>query len=185
MADDGDGVEKGEGRLWLVKGSRAYELPSPDTEEQMTIGRSRHSYLIIHKDDCVSNWHFRVRNGMIEDMKSTHGTFLNGQLLTKPQKLKENDVVKVGNSKLFVRTKENLLSSERMKKISWRRDVRYLKKSRKHPNIHSASNHHEARVKRCRFEAGAEEVVNDENDTERRGEDEDQCRCDCSVSRRD
>uniref|UniRef100_A0A7S4DST1 FHA domain-containing protein n=2 Tax=Lotharella globosa TaxID=91324 RepID=A0A7S4DST1_9EUKA len=87
----------------------------------MLIGRNCKTNLRIPDDDCVSGWHCRVRRGILEDLTSTHGTFVNASKLHGSVELREHDEVKVGRVRLVVRATGNL--SEGVQKVLWRRDA--------------------------------------------------------------
>jgi pSer/pThr/pTyr-binding forkhead associated (FHA) protein len=94
-------LDGGEPRL-LVKRApgqqegAAYDIPSYGA----TLGRGR---VEIRLDDpFASSRHARIfREGpvvVIEDLGSTNGTYLNGELLTGPQPLHDGDRIRIGDS---------------------------------------------------------------------------------------
>lgn len=75
-------------------------------EEELSLGR-RGSNDIVIKDPYISKSHFRVikdeKMYFLEDLKSSNGTFLNGQKLLDVAKLSNGDRIKIGNIEfLFV-----------------------------------------------------------------------------------
>lgn len=85
-------------RLVLTSGAKA-GAEVPLTAEEITIGRSTDSSLII-RDDYTSTHHARlmVWNGqwMLQDLDSTNGTFLGGHRVTNPVPVPLNTPIKVG-----------------------------------------------------------------------------------------
>ena len=69
----------------------------------LSIGRSADNDIPLD-DDFASARHARVeprRDGVwVSDAGSTNGTYVNGAKLTKPQRLRPGDVIRVGNSDL-------------------------------------------------------------------------------------
>ncbi|MFM6974924.1 MAG: FHA domain-containing protein [Agromyces sp.] len=85
-------------RLVITSGSKA-GAEVPLTVEELTIGRSADSSLIL-RDDYTSTHHARliVWNGqwMLQDLDSTNGTFLAGAQVTSPVPIPLNTPIKVG-----------------------------------------------------------------------------------------
>ncbi len=81
-------------------------------EKQVVIGR--HSELdMVLVEDMVSRKHAKITltagKVTIEDLGSTNGTFVNGEKITKPSKLKEGDRILIGTSILkLVETGESV-----------------------------------------------------------------------------
>ena len=74
--------------------------------EEFTLGRSKDNSLVI-KDPYISKNHFLIGEDegeyYIEDLKSSNGTYVNGEVLSDVRELKNNDRIKVGNIEfLFV-----------------------------------------------------------------------------------
>lgn len=67
----------------------------------LTVGRDRRNNLTIH-DDYVSSKHLRIlfKRGKhwLEDLKSTHGTQINNEPVTKVTPLKPGDAISIGKS---------------------------------------------------------------------------------------
>ena len=83
-----------------LKPGREYEAgPVP-----LTIGRAEDNTVSLAGDDFASAHHARVearRDGVwIVDLDSTNGTFVNEARLNGRQKLRDGDVVKVGDTEL-------------------------------------------------------------------------------------
>jgi two-component system cell cycle response regulator len=76
-------------------GERQYDV----TKELMTIGRDPAAEIIVDADG-VSRRHARIINtkGLVtvDDLGSTNGTLVNGQRLTQPTRLREDDLIQVG-----------------------------------------------------------------------------------------
>ena len=74
------------------------------SDEDITIGRDLGNSIVID-DIQISRNHMRVfrkEDGLfIEDLKSTNGTILNGKALKKTQKLKNGDIVTIGEDNTF------------------------------------------------------------------------------------
>jgi hypothetical protein len=70
----------------------------------LTFGRSSENDVPLPGDDFASAAHARVeprRDGVwIEDVGSTNGTFVNGELLGQPRRLRGGDVVRIGETDL-------------------------------------------------------------------------------------
>ena len=92
-------------------GGRLTVLKSPSVDEgsavqlnsaPVTIGRSEQNDLGLDGDEFASSRHARFeprRDGVwVEDIGSTNGTYLNGTLLDRPQRLKVGDIVRVGET---------------------------------------------------------------------------------------
>jgi pSer/pThr/pTyr-binding forkhead associated (FHA) protein len=70
----------------------------------LTIGRAEDNTLALPGDDFASGHHARIesqRDGVwIVDLGSTNGTFINGSRLDGRRKLREGDVVQIGDTEL-------------------------------------------------------------------------------------
>ena len=86
-------------RLVITSGAKAGGAEFPLGHDEITIGRSSDSAIII-RDDYTSTHHARIMlwNGrwMIQDLDSTNGTFLNGSRVTVPTPIPLGATVKVG-----------------------------------------------------------------------------------------
>jgi len=71
------------------------------TEPNITIGRDLNAEIVINIPE-VSRRHARLRLEagvyMLEDLGSTNGTFVNGQRLTSPQRLRNGDTIMLGEA---------------------------------------------------------------------------------------
>jgi len=76
-------------------------------DEQVTIGRSGDSSLVI-RDDVTSTHHARLMlwndQWMIQDLDSTNGTFVDGKRVSIPTPVPLNTPVSVGNTTFELRT---------------------------------------------------------------------------------
>lgn len=98
--------EQGEARILVItSGSSAgqqIELP----EEQLTIGRSSDSGLVI-RDDFTSTHHARLLHWpdgwVIQDLDSTNGTFLDGERVQLPTPVPLGATVKIGTTTFELR----------------------------------------------------------------------------------
>lgn len=92
-------------RLVITSGAKeGLEIDLPD--EQLTIGRSSESGLVI-RDDYTSTHHARLlkwpEGWVIQDLDSTNGTFLNGQRVTVPTPVPLGATVKIGTTSFELR----------------------------------------------------------------------------------
>jgi len=96
---------QGAKRLVITSGPKAgqqIDLPS----EQLTIGRSSESDLVI-RDDYTSTHHARLllwNDGwVVQDLDSTNGTFLGGNRVSVPTPVPLNTPVKIGTTSFELR----------------------------------------------------------------------------------
>jgi pSer/pThr/pTyr-binding forkhead associated (FHA) protein len=72
----------------------------------LTIGRAGDNTVVLGRDDFASARHARVeaqRDGLwVIDLDSTNGTFVNGHRVDGRRRLRDGDVVKVGDTELKV-----------------------------------------------------------------------------------
>ena len=84
-------VQDGKGVRWVP------------VEKQMMVGRSPSSHLVLHSP-TASRRHAWIwlqgERAIVEDLGSTHGTYVNGQLVTMPRPLAPNDVITAGDARL-------------------------------------------------------------------------------------
>jgi pSer/pThr/pTyr-binding forkhead associated (FHA) protein len=82
-------------------GAEQYKL----NEAELSIGRHPSNRIVILEDRAVSRHHatVRFRGGefFIQDNKSANGTFVNGQLIDKPTRILNGDVITIGNENLI------------------------------------------------------------------------------------
>lgn len=98
-------VSLGATRLVITSGAKeGLEIDLP--EEQLTIGRSNESGLVI-RDDYTSTHHARLLlwddGWVIQDLDSTNGTFLNGARVIVPTHIPLNTPVKIGTTSFELR----------------------------------------------------------------------------------
>jgi len=81
---DGDGAARR--ALLIYQESTAEEQIYPFTNDQLTIGRGRENDIQIKNDSKVSRYHCKLfrrgNNFYVEDIKSSNGTLVNGELIT-------------------------------------------------------------------------------------------------------
>ena len=99
------GSSLGAKRLVITSGAKeGLEIDLP--EEQLTIGRSNESGLVI-RDDYTSTHHARLllwNDGwVIQDLDSTNGTFLDGTRVIVPTHVPMNTPVKIGTTSFELR----------------------------------------------------------------------------------
>lgn len=74
----------------------------PVATPRCRVGRDDLNDFIISGDQSISRFHFIISyendEFTVQDAKSRHGTFLNGNQLTSPETIKDGDVLKVGVS---------------------------------------------------------------------------------------
>lgn len=92
-------------RLVITSGAKeGLEIDLPD--EQMTIGRSNESGLVI-RDDYTSTHHARLikwpDGWVVQDLDSTNGTFLDGVRVIVPTHIPLNTPVKIGTTSFELR----------------------------------------------------------------------------------
>lgn len=85
----------------LQVGNRRFEAP----ERGLRIGRAPDNDIVL-PDAQVSGHHAQVWSqagqGLVRDLGSTNGTFLNGQRITGVERLRPGDILQMGNSRLGV-----------------------------------------------------------------------------------
>jgi len=92
-------------RLVIVSGTKeGLEITLPD--EQLTVGRSSESGLVI-RDDYTSTHHARLLrwadSWVVQDLDSTNGTFLAGQRVSVPTPIPLNTPIKIGTTSFELR----------------------------------------------------------------------------------
>lgn len=89
-------------RFWLEYNGRLIEL----SEGRMTFGRSMSNDLVLD-DPLVSRCHAQltVTDGLLlEDLSSVNGVFVNGDRITRPNRLKDGDRITIGKQDMLVRS---------------------------------------------------------------------------------
>jgi pSer/pThr/pTyr-binding forkhead associated (FHA) protein len=92
-------------RLVITSGAKeGLEIDLPD--EQLTIGRSQDSGLVI-RDDYTSTHHARLlrwpEGWVVQDLDSTNGTYLDGTRVIVPTQVPLNTPVKIGTTSFELR----------------------------------------------------------------------------------
>ena len=92
-------------RLVITSGPKeGLEIELP--REQLTIGRSGESGLVI-RDDYTSTHHARLMlwndGWVVQDLDSTNGTYLNGKRVTVPTPIPMNTPIKIGTTTFELR----------------------------------------------------------------------------------
>lgn len=104
-SDAGPATRERAQRLVITSGPKA-GAEVPLTADELTIGRSADSSLIL-RDDFTSTHHARlsVWNGqwMLQDLDSTNGTFLAGARVSTPVPIPLNTPIKVGSTTFELR----------------------------------------------------------------------------------
>ncbi|MEZ4490423.1 MAG: FHA domain-containing protein [Cyanobacteriota/Melainabacteria group bacterium] len=74
----------------------------PVTTPRCRVGRDDLNDIVISGDQSISRFHFIIsfENGqyLVQDAKSRHGTFLNGNQIGEPEPINDGDVLKIGVS---------------------------------------------------------------------------------------
>jgi len=77
-----------------------------DLADELTVGRAGGCHVALSEDTFASQLHARVfrrdRRMWLEDLGSTNGTYLNGQVVSAPVALRRGDRVQVGRTVLEV-----------------------------------------------------------------------------------
>lgn len=72
----------------------------------------------LEKDEYISHRHARLyfdgKDYWIEDLGSTNGTWVNGEILKKKKRLGNEDVLQVGWTIIFIQRKEELKAEKRL-----------------------------------------------------------------------
>lgn len=90
--------------------SLPYKLEEDYTlEDDFTLGRSKDNSIVI-KDPYISKRHFIISKDegdfYIEDLNSSNGTYVNGEILEDVRKLDDKDRIKIGNIEFLFVNKE-------------------------------------------------------------------------------
>jgi len=97
-------------RLFAYLIEREGELPGRvhQLREDVTdLGRDPRNHIVL-ADVLVSGFHARIERDdddsfIVVDRQSTNGTMLNGEPLTDPQPMRENDTLRVGSTALVLK----------------------------------------------------------------------------------
>ena len=93
----------------------------PITAPRCKVGRDDLNDIVISGDQSISRFHFVITREnaqyLVQDGKSRHGTFLNGNQITAPEPIHDGDVLKVGVS-LFWFVIENAVSAAPSEKFA-------------------------------------------------------------------
>jgi pSer/pThr/pTyr-binding forkhead associated (FHA) protein len=93
------------GRLTVLRSpALAAGHEHPLDSAPVTLGRAGRNDIPLGEDEFASADHARLeprRDGVwIEDVGSTNGTFVNGERVTRPRKLRAGDVIRIGETDL-------------------------------------------------------------------------------------
>jgi len=90
------------GRLILMHQQEAREYLIADADRYL--GRDMNNDIVIYGDSEISGRHarisFRGDGFWVEDLHSTNGTFVNGERITEPVRLEDEDLLKLGRTLL-------------------------------------------------------------------------------------
>ena len=92
-------------RTPVQHGSQTRKLALKGNGEVLTIGRGLDCDIVL-ADRYVSRHHARISNlpmvTLVQDLGSTHGTYVNGVRISQPTPLRPGDVIRIGNSELAI-----------------------------------------------------------------------------------
>ncbi len=84
--------------LLILESNRKIPVVSP----QCRLGRDDQNDIVISDDSSISRFHALIttKDGeyFVNDSKSRHGTFLNGNKLLEPARINDGDLLKIGSS---------------------------------------------------------------------------------------
>ncbi len=87
----------------------------PIATRWMRIGREQDNDIVVRDDGFVSRYHawitFELDHFWLEDLGSTNGTLLNGQVLGRREVLASGDKIKIGESEMTFELLEKLGSA--------------------------------------------------------------------------
>jgi hypothetical protein len=99
--------ERATGRLVVVQSPELAAGTSIDIGRELVAGRDEHVEIPLGADGYASGRHARFARGqegdVVEDLRSTNGTFVNGDRLTDVRRLAPGDVVTIGQTQLTYR----------------------------------------------------------------------------------
>ena len=108
------GVQRPPASLIIETGETAGTI-SPVTKHQIIIGRDQDMADLVLSDRQVSRRHARISwkaiEFVIEDLDSSNGTSLNGELLTKPHLLRSGDRISIGETGILFKSGEDELTA--------------------------------------------------------------------------
>jgi pSer/pThr/pTyr-binding forkhead associated (FHA) protein len=94
--------------VWSVAGRRQVDLAS----ERVTIGKDAENGIVLDDDPTVSRLHAVLEQfpagWCVNDLGSSNGTFLNGERIWAPQRLRHGDEVRVGRTRLLFRNSSDV-----------------------------------------------------------------------------
>jgi DNA-binding winged helix-turn-helix (wHTH) protein len=107
VSEDSGGVAGAVPKFWLVWNERTIVLTGRET----TIGRDPENSVWMDVNG-ISRRHARIRiqgeggdaRALVEDLRSTNGTFVEGRPVTEPTLLNDGDVLTIGESTMTFRT---------------------------------------------------------------------------------
>jgi len=93
-------------KMIYLSGAKPKNVLNITLNKEIIVGRNEISANVIIDSNFVSTKHTRLFNFgdsvMIEDLGSTNGTYVNGEMITAPKKLSEDDIVIIGDTEFKV-----------------------------------------------------------------------------------
>jgi hypothetical protein len=94
--------------LWTVSGRRQVDLSG----DRVTVGKSDENDVVLEADPTVSRLHAVLERfpagWCVNDLGSSNGTFLNGERIWAPQRLRHGDEVRIGRTRLLFRNSSDV-----------------------------------------------------------------------------
>ncbi len=85
-------------------------------QDRFTIGKAPENHLALTDDAAISHLHAILEHfpagWCISDLGSSNGTWLNGKRIWSQQRIRHGDEIKVGHSRLIVRTSEGAADAQ-------------------------------------------------------------------------
>jgi pSer/pThr/pTyr-binding forkhead associated (FHA) protein len=94
--------------VWALSGRSYVDL----SEERMTIGKGSENKIALSGDSTVSRLHAVIERfdagWTVSDLGSSNGTFLNGERIWAPHRLRNGDEIRVGHTRLLFRDADDV-----------------------------------------------------------------------------